>query len=330
MSEGNKNIKNLKKGDEFLVKRDLNTNQLVTEQVPAGTWKTYKARTVSLRRGVAYAGFEQYYDLKKTVYNVRNLSGDDLITFRPVHSQELKTTLANAHESDPYMKRITGFYTDYTFGDEIKPVLVPLQTDTPKTREENDDLVQKVITKKEHEGFMRFIVAVNKMSHIHSELKKIWHQSYVFGMAAGWKTLSLRELVSMRKGREVRIPLGTPIKIKPVDGFYLTHIHQNVDTFDPKFYQYNNPNSTLTFVKNSKNEDILELSLRPNTKLLDQYNMLPADRLLLVKRTNIGTTPNSSVYGVSPLLPIIYVSENIRRIDEKILPELNEGSYAGV
>ena len=318
------------KFNDFLVKRDIFTGEMITEPVPAGTFKTYKARTVSLRRGVAYAGFEQFYDIKKTIYNVKNLSGDNLITFKPIHSQELKTSLANAHESDPYMRRITGFYTDYTFGDGIKPRLVPVQTDTPKTREESDDLVRDVITKKEHEGFMKFIAAVNRMSNIHTELKKLWHQSYIFGMAAGWKTLSLRELISVKKGKEIRIPLGTPVKIKPIDGFHLTYIHQDVDSFDPKFYQYNNANATVTTVKNAKDEDVLELSLRPNTKLIDQYNMLPADRLLLVKRTNIGTTPNTSVYGVSPLLPILYISENIRRIDEKILPELNEGSYAGV
>lgn len=318
------------KFNDFLVKKDIFTGEMITEPVPEGTFKTYKARTISLRRGVAYAGYEQFYDISKKVYNVRNLSGDNLITFRPIHSQELKTSLANAHESDPYMKRTTSFYTDYTFGDEIKTRLIPLQSDTPKTREESDELVRKIITKKEHEGFMRFISAVDHMSNIHSELKKIWHQSYIFGMAAGWKTLSLRELVSIKKGREIRIPLGTPIKIKPIDGFHLTYVHQDVDTFDPKYYQYNNANATLTFVKNAKNEDVMELSLRPNSKLIEQYNMLPAERLLLVKRPNIGTTPNTSVYGVSPLLPILYISENIRRIDEKILPELNEGSYAGV
>lgn len=318
------------KFNDFLYKKDLETGENKFVPLPEGTLKQYQMRVISLKRGLAYAGFEQLYDLKKKIYNVKNLSGDNLITFRPIHSQELKTSLINAHESDPYMKRATGFYTDYTFGDEVKPRLCPLQIDTPKSKGENDDLVRKVITKKEHEGFMKFIAAVNYMSNIHSELKKIWHQSYPIGMAAGWKTVSLKELVSIKKGQEIRIPIGTPIKIKPIDGFHLTYVHQDVDTFDPKFYQYNNANATLTFVKNARNEDVMELSLRPNSKLIEQYNMLPAERVLLVKRPNIGTTPNTSCYGVSPLLPILYISENIRRIDEKILPELNEGSYAGV
>lgn len=319
------------KYSEYLIKKDPNTGKIETEQLPDGSFNTYKARVVSLKnKGVAFAGFEELYDLQKKIYNVRTLSGDNLITFKPPHSQELKTSLANAHESDPYMKRITGFYTDYTFGDEIKPRLVPLQIDTPKSREESDILVRKVISKKEHEDFMKFITAVNYMSDIHTVLKGIWHQSYVFGIAAGWKTLSLKELVSLRKNNRIVIPRGTPIKIKPVDGFYLTHIHQDVDTFNPVYYEYLNPNATITTVKNDINEDIEELSLRPNTKLRDQYHMLPWERLIIVKRPNIGTTPNTSVYGVSPILPILYISENIRRIDEKILPELNEGSYAGV
>jgi hypothetical protein len=209
-------------------------------------------------------------------------------------------------------------------------VLTPLQLDKPKSRKDNDDQVRKIITKTEHDGFMKFIAAVNHISKIHSAMKTIWHQSYPFGMAAGWKTLSLRDMISIRKNSAVRIPLGTPVKIKPLDGFYLTHIHQDVDTFDPVFYEYLNPNATLTTVPNVKGEEVIELSYRANSKLRDQFSMLPWERLIIIKRPNIGTTPNTSVYGVSPILPSLYISENIRRIDEKILPELNEGSYAGV
>ena len=320
------------KHNEYVIRKDINTGEISTKQVPNGTMQTYIFRTNAVKKGVSFGGFqvEELYDLTKKIYSPRKMSGDNLITFRPPHSQELKTSLANAHESDPYMKRITQFYTDYTFGDEIKPVITPMKSDKPKSRKENDDLVREVITKTEHEGFMKFISDVNYMSDVHSVLKGIWHQSYIFGMAAAWKTLSLKELLSVRKGNKVRIPIGTPIAFKPIDGYYLTYIHQDVDTFKPKFYEYLNPNSQLTFVENAEGKPILELSLRPNTKTNDQFNMLPWERLLIVKRPNIGTTPNTSVYGVSPILPILYISENIRRIDEKILPELNEGSYAGV
>jgi hypothetical protein len=321
--------KTLKKGEYALLK-DQNTGQMDVKQVPDGTLQGLKVRNASLRGVVNFGGFEDLYQLKRNIYNVRTLTGENLISFRPPHSQELKTSLANAHESDPYMKRITGFYTDYTFGDNIKPVLTPLQLDKPRSKKENDDLVRKIITKTEHEGFMKFIAAVNYISKIDSAMKTIWHQSYPFGMAAGWKTLSLKDMISIRKGSGVRIPLGTPVKIKPLDGFYLTHIHQDVDTFDPVFYEYLNPNATLTTVENAKGEDVIELSYRANSKLRDQFNMLPWERLIIVKRPNIGTTPNTSIYGVSPILPSLYISENIRRIDEKILPELNEGSYAGV
>ena len=323
-------LKKTPKQNEYVIKKDVNTGEIATKQVPNGTLQGLKVRNASLRGVVNFGGFEDLYQLKRNIYNVRTLSGENLISFRPPHSQELKTSLANAHESDPYMKRITGFYTDYTFGDNIKPVLTPLQLDKPRSKKENDDLVRKIITKTEHEGFMKFIAAVNYISKIDSAMKTIWHQSYPFGMAAGWKTLSLKDMISIRKGSGVRIPLGTPVKIKPLDGFYLTHIHQDVDTFDPVFYEYLNPNATLTTVENAKGEDVIELSYRANSKLRNQFNMLPWERLIIVKRPNIGTTPNTSVYGVSPILPSLYISENIRRIDEKILPELNEGSYAGV
>ena len=47
---------------------------------------------------------------------------------------------------------------------------------------------------------MKFISDVNYMSNIHAVLKGIWHQSYIFGMAAAWKTLSLKEMSQCKKG----------------------------------------------------------------------------------------------------------------------------------
>lgn len=319
-----------KKRKEFLVRRNDTSGKPEAVPVPVGTQAGLQARIVSLtnrrRDGLAYAGFEKIYDLKKKIYNVKQLTGDDLITFRPPHSQELKIALANAHESDPYLSRITKFYTDYVFGDEIKPRLVPLQINTPASRKENDDLVRKVISKKEHERFLRMIAVVNYMSGIEKHMKKIWQQSYVFGTAALWKTLSLDKT----KTKDIEVPILTPVKLKPLDGFYLKNIHQDVDTMDPKYFEYINPNVRLDEILTKDRKKVIEISYRSNTKMSGDPVMLPWDRLIVVRRQNIGTTPNTTEYGISPILPTLYISENIRRIDEKILPEMNEGSYAGV
>lgn len=324
------------KTKEYLIRKDQETQKIDTKEVPNGTLEILNARVVSLTQGrkdgLAYAGFEKLYDLRKKIYNVKTLTGEDLITFRPPHTQDLKTLLINAHESDPYMKRITTFFTDYVFGDEIKPIVCPLQVETPKTREENDDLVDDVIGKKGRDKFMGLVAKVNYMSDIEFHIRNIWQQAYVVGTTALWKTLSLVEIASL--AQNYRIPERTPVKIKPVDGFYLTNIHQDVDTFDPKFFEYINPNVTLdeVFTKSDDFQDnpITEISYRANTKLRDQATFLPWDRLIIVTRPNIGTTPNTQHYGISSILPALYISENIRRIDEKILPEMNEGSYAGV
>jgi hypothetical protein len=324
-------VKNEKR-KEFLIRKNLKTGKNEPVPIQNGTLEMTRARVISLQSrkkdGLAYAGFEQLYDLKKKIYNVKQLTGDDLISFRPPHTQELKIALANAHESDPYMKRITTFFTDYVFGDEIKPRVVPLQIDTPKSREDNDILVRKIISKKEHEKLMGLISKVNYITDIEFHMRNLWQQSYVFGTAAAWKTLSLVELANI--ARKYTIPEKTPLKIKPLYGYYLTNIHQDVDTFDPKYFEYINPNVTLDEVITAKGEPITEISLRANTKLRGQATFLPWERLIVVTRPNIGTTPNTEHYGISTILPILYISENIRRIDEKILPEMNEGSYAGV
>ena len=58
--------------------------------------------------------------------------------------------------------------------------------------------------------------------------------------------------------------------------------------------------------------------------------MLPFKRLIVFNRENPGVTPDTYQYGMSPLLPLMFHSENLRRIDQKILPELNETQYAPV
>ena len=130
-------MKKAPKQKEYVIRKDQNTGEISTKQVPNGTLETYKARIVSLKKGVSFAGLEveKLYDLKAKIYSPQRLTGDNLLSFRPPHTQELKTSLANAHESDTYMKRITGFYTDYTFGDRIRPIVMPLMVDPPKSKD---------------------------------------------------------------------------------------------------------------------------------------------------------------------------------------------------
>lgn len=253
---------------------------------------------------------------------------DDTIMLRPPHTQEAKAAVANAHESDPYLKNMTMYYTQYIFGDQIKPRLIPLQVDTPESRVEADDLVDEIIGKKKRKDFMNFIAKVDEISQIWTTAKLLSNQSWVFGTSAGWKRLALKPFINKKRG--VNIPVNTPIGIEMLDGYYLANLFVNMKNNKPKFLEYKSPQWALDENTNSDGERILELTRIPDTNYRITQNLLPFDRLLIFRRPNIGTTPDTHHFGISPLLPALYVSENIRRIDEKILPEINEGQYAPI
>ena len=319
---GNRILKDLETGESRILPSQESSN-------------THHARVVSTggtpQFASSYNEHLKAFEIQTNKFRVTDVNNtDNTISFDPPHTQNLKMSLANAIEADPYLKNLLAYQTQYIFSDEIKPRCIAWQTDIPETREESDDLVDKIIGKKKREDYLRFCTTVDRISGVYAHAKRIYPQSYVFGQAAGWKTLSLKELNVNRKGFKLTIPEKTPVFIKPIDGYYLQKIRQDMDTFNPVFYEYHNPSVHLAEVRTEEGEKILELSLRGNSNLSSIETLLPYDRLLLFTRPNIGTTPNTWYYGVSSIMPTISNSENLRRIDEKILPELNEGQYAGV
>lgn len=255
-----------------------------------------------------------------------------LISFAPPHDTPTRARLANMYEADPSVKRIIKFFTSYVYGTKPKQRIVPLQTETPPKKSDLDEAVDKILGKKEHKKFKEFVAKVDELSDIHVHARRLYQQSFVYGTSVGWKSLSTEVIKTPETN--IEIPIKTPILIKPINGFQLGDIYQNVETFQPKFYSYKNQHQALKRVVAENGEVFEELVYRKDAPKfgIDENKplRLPIERLIIFDRENAGVTPDTYYYGMSPLLPLIYHSENIRRIDQKILPELNETSYAPV
>lgn len=257
----------------------------------------------------------------------------DLISFKPPHSIATRSRLGNMYESDPSVKRVLKFYTQYVMGTKIKQRIVPIQGDTPAKKSESDEIVDKIIGKKKHKDFKEFIVRVDEMSEIFTHISRVYPQSFVYGTSVLWKTWNSKEIVTPKS--KIKIPVGTPVKIKPINGFELGSIFQDVITFEPRLYDYNNQHQTIGNLTDENGEKYIELIYRNDigNEAFDVVQgplKLPFERLIVIDRENAGVTPDTYYYGMSPLLPLIFHSENLRRIDQKILPELNETQYAPV
>jgi hypothetical protein len=256
----------------------------------------------------------------------------ELISFKPPHDMRTRSRLGNMYESDPNVKRIIKFFTQYVMGTRIKQRIVPLQIDTPSKREDSDSEVDKILGTKKHKKFKEFISKVDELSDVFSHIRRSYQQSFVYGTAVLWKAWNSKEINTPET--KTNIPIGTPIILKPINAFQLGSIHVDVETFQPKLYEYHNQHKTIEKLRAEDKSTYPELVYRkdidPFAQTVQGPIMLPFERLIVFDRENAGVTPDTYSYGMSPLLPLIFHSENIRRIDQKILPELNETQYAPV
>lgn len=257
---------------------------------------------------------------------------DNYISFRPLHSKDTKARLGNMFEADPYLKSQLRYLTRYKFGRKIKPRLVPLEIDDYSSREDIDKAVDSIIGVRKRTDFMKFIAKVDEISSVYDHARRGDTVSMVYGTSAFWKSLA-KKPIHLPKS-DITIPVGTPIHLKPINSFQLSYIHQNLETFEPEIYQYENPTQEIIKVRNADriyNKEITELVYKKKIESRMDTNaspvMLKFENLLLFDRDNPGVTPDTYYYGMSPLVSGLSISENLRRIDNKILPEINETQY---
>lgn len=278
---------------------------------------------------------QQELDFQKfeTLKSFNNLDvRKSLISFRPPHNIATRSRLGNMFESDPTVKRVLKFFTQYVMGTDIKRRVVPLTSDRPPKRSESDDVVDKILGRKQHKKFKEAIAKIDEMSEIFSHVRRAYQEHYVYGVAALWKTWNSKEIKTPKSS--VTIPVGTPCYIKHIDSFRLGSIHMDTESFEPMLYEYDNQHQTVAPLRDDNGEEYLELVYNkdydPYKARIEGPVMLPFKRLIVFNRENPGVTPDTYQYGMSPLLPLMFHSENLRRIDQKILPELNETQYAPV
>ncbi len=284
-----------------------------------------------IKRKPVYNDNNQDFEKIKTFNKLNDQK--TLISFKPPHSLPTRSRLANMYESDPTVKRVLKFYTQYVMGTKIKQRIIPIQGDTPPKKSDSDKIVDKIIGKKKHKDFKEFISRVDELAQIFTNISNVYPQSFVYGTAVLWKTWNSKEIETPKS--KIKIPVGTPVKLKSINGFQLGSIHQDVETSEPIFYEYDNQHQTIGKLRDENGDPYPELIYRNDIGQFDYETvegplMLPFERLIVLNRDNAGVTPDTVHYGMSPLLPLIYHSENLRRIDQKILPELNETQYAPV
>ncbi|MDR4491370.1 MAG: hypothetical protein R2685_10795 [Candidatus Nitrosocosmicus sp.] len=274
------------------------------------------------------------------ILNPQVVKTSETTTINPI-TPELKNALCNMYESDPYAQSMLEIINLYTFDGDITAELYPTNAHKFKSREEIEKEIFEYVKKDETEDFNDFISIVDDSTRIWEYVPVANIGRKVYGIAGIWKLLHDKRI----KDKEMNIdfPVGVPLKLVNLDSYYFGQAYINPVTHHITHYKYEDPYMRL--VEPEKPYETPESKKKPipnvNYKLIREFSpvepttakeeiKLPVSQMIVFLNTNNQITPNSYGYGSSDLLPLLSISSNTRRINEKILPNINETQYLGV
>lgn len=295
----------------------------------------------------SYSGlFSEDEGILAGIANPTIVRNSEVKTINPI-TRDLKNALCNMYESDPYVQSMLDIINLYTLSGDITAELQPVNAHKFKTKEEINTELYKYVKQDEVENFNDTIATLD-------ENINLWHfvsianiQRKVYGLAAIWKSLTTEAIKD--KKMKIDIPANAPLQLITLDPYYLDQAVINKETHLITHYYYTDPNMSLIAPK--KPFEITENKLKKiqnvNYRLIKQRTeddplkqnlltdpnaqiKLPVSQMIVFINNNNQITPNTYGYGSSDLLPIISLSSNTRRINEKILPQINETQYLGV
>lgn len=254
----------------------------------------------------------------------------------------LKNAICNAYESDPYIQSMLEIINLYTLDGDITAELAPTNAHKFNTKDDIDKEMSKYLKKDKVEEFNDFISILDDSVHLWEYVPIANIQRKVYGMAAIWKLVHDKPIKD--KKMHINFPPGVPLKLVTLDPYYLGQVYVDKVTHMITHYKYEDPNMRLVPPKKEYKitEDDNPKIPNVNYKLIrefaqdeypvnDNFEMkLPVSQMLVFLNTNNQITPNSYGYGSSDIVSILPISSNTRRINEKILPQINETQYLGV
>jgi hypothetical protein len=302
----------------------------------------------------------QYYKRASygSIYDSENGIMDGILNPNPMKTSETKTqnpltpelkmALVNAYESDPYIQSMLEIINLYTLAGDISAELYPKNFYKFNTKEDTMKELHEYVKEDQAEEFNDFINMVDDMTYLWDIMPIANIQRKVFGTSLVWKMLHDKPIVE--KKMKIDFPIGIPLKLKVLDPYYIDQVYVDRETQAVTHYKYTDPDMILVppqkeyiIPEDKRRKKIPNVNYKIfNTVKQDEfatkYNgisnlgemKLPVSQMLVFLNTNNQITPNTFGYGASDILPILALSSNTRRINEKILPQINETQYLGV
>lgn len=238
----------------------------------------------------------------------------DEIVFTDPYPQAYKARLANAYEFDSIVRTGIDTLVHYILGRDFDTKLRPVTRDKPKDEEEYANILSDsgIMTEQEQKTLMDFINAVDHTTKLKETLKPLLTQKYVYGRSAALVERAGPAVAENTELTQLGFTEDTPLHLKVLNSYYLSQNHYNVKTWEVEEVEYDSPNW-----------------IRDPNKAADEQPALPIEDLIYFTHSDNGVIPNAHGYGMSALENILALSGANRRLNEKVLPELNTSSWAG-
>lgn len=267
----------------------------------------------------------------------------DYIVLKPFYNDDYLNRCSNAYLFDDVINSAIERLAFFTLGtsDEIRSVLYPesLRPITSELEAKNaimeldiiktgidiaGSIVNNHLSEQEIKDFETFIHYTDKNCKLGTFLKKNYRASHVFGRSASYIEKTPVEIPSLN------LPVDTPIGLKPLKPMHLGNVAINPDNWEIMAVEYKDPKVTF---KEYADIGIKQLGQSGNVpfdqstqpKYLDSENLLYFVR----NNNNMMRDEDDFFFGHSTIQSIMPLSEESRRLNQIVIPQLNQSHWAG-
>lgn len=265
----------------------------------------------------------------------------EFILFKPIYTDEYMMRLSNAELFDDVINSALDKLSYFVLGtsDEIRGILYPETVRPLRSELEAKNELKKIqvvkngldiagtilnnyLSDQEIDEFEKFIHFTDKVCKLGRFLKKNYKASHVFGRAASYIEYTDSGIPSLS------IPAGSPVGLKPLKPMYLGNVAVNKDNWSIKALEYRDPKVTF--------REYIDIGMKQSISSDTNNSIIPsryldADNVLYFVRNNnnMMREDDDFFFGHSSLQSIIALSEENRRLNQIIIPQINQGHWAG-
>jgi hypothetical protein len=267
----------------------------------------------------------------------------DYIVLKPFYSDDYLARCSNAYLFDDVINSAIERLAFFTLGtsDEIRSVLYPeslrqinSELEAKNSIKELDiiktgidiagSIVNNHLSDQEIKDFETFIHYTDKNCKLGRFLKKNYRAAHVFGRSASYIEKTPNGIPSLK------LPPDTPIGLKPLKPMFLGNVAIDPDNWEIEAVEYKDPKVTFKEygdigIQQQGQAGNMPYDQSTQPKYLDAENLLYFVR----NNNNMMKDEDDFFFGHSTIQPIMSLSEESRRINQIVIPQINQAHWAG-